>query len=123
MVNQHYSRRGNNFDFTDSEPYDGSSLDPEIISSAATTIRRIIDAGYPGVGSIDSIHATTGRPVNYVLYDPATIEGMVAGTIIASLPTATEPYKTEEILMLITGSYMIKSLCDPDADCDKGDQE
>lgn len=123
MVNQHHSWRGNNFDFTDSEPYDCSSLNPEIVSSAAATIRSIIDAGYPGVGSIDSIHAITGRPVKYVLYDSATIEGMVAGTIIASLPTATEPYKTEEILMLITGSYMIKSLCDPDTNCDKEDQE
>lgn len=111
---KHYQWRGNNFDFSDSTPTDCTHLDPKIRDSAYKTLCAIVNAGYKGVELVSSTEETTGRPVTYVLYDPSTIEGIAAGAILESLPTSPEPYKPDELLMLIAGSYMIKALCPPE---------
>lgn len=97
-------------------------FDPDIAFSAVNAIMRIQAAGFPGVKVFVLKEQLNEKHRIQYLFNYETIEGVVAGKILSSIPHLIKPIDSEKILKYIEYAYIASGIAQPLSFYSKGHQ-
>lgn len=112
-MDKHVQWDGIDFNLDDKPPANFDNIEPEILNSAYGVIRRILQAGYPGVHLVETPHVVNGREVNNLLLNLSTAEGLAVKEILTTLPSRTKPFNAEAIFLLVSTWHIVPFKTDP----------